>query len=58
MATEPSASASQDQQLQEILVAYLEAAEKGRQPDAQEWLARHPEFASELADFLANHCSA
>ena len=36
-----------------MLVAYLEAAEAGRAPDRQEWLARHPEFASELAEFFA-----
>jgi WD40 repeat protein len=47
-------ASSRDQKLQDVLVAYLEAAEKGQPPDPQELLQRHPEFAAELADFLAN----
>ena len=47
-------SSERDRRLQDVLVAYLEAAEKGQEPQPQELLARHPEFAAELADFLAN----
>jgi hypothetical protein len=43
-----------DDPLQSILVAYLEAVEAGRTPDRPELLARHPEFAAELTEFLAN----
>jgi WD40 repeat protein/tRNA A-37 threonylcarbamoyl transferase component Bud32 len=40
--------------LREVLVAYVEAAERGEAPDRQELLARHPEFAAELAEFCAD----
>jgi WD40 repeat protein len=43
-----------DRRLQEVLVAYLEATERGPAPDAQALLERHPEFAAELAEFFAN----
>jgi eukaryotic-like serine/threonine-protein kinase len=42
-------------QLQEVLVAFLEAAERGRAPDLPELQRRHPAFAAELAEFFANH---
>jgi WD40 repeat protein len=41
-----------DDRLQSILVVYIEAAEAGRAPSREELLARHPEFAAELAEFL------
>jgi WD40 repeat protein len=41
-----------DERLQSILVAYIEAAEAGHAPGREELLARHPEFAVELAEFL------
>src|SRR5262245_12400526 len=47
-------SPSRDQRLQEVLVAYLEAAERGPAVDLAELQARHPEFAGELAELLAN----
>jgi serine/threonine protein kinase len=53
MNSEPKESASREQQLQEVLVACVEAAEKGQAVDRQELLARYPEFASELAEFFA-----
>ncbi|HKI35734.1 MAG TPA: hypothetical protein VKA46_28015 [Gemmataceae bacterium] len=40
------------EQLQSILVAYIEAAEMGQEPRRDELLARHPEFAAELTEFL------
>jgi serine/threonine protein kinase/Tfp pilus assembly protein PilF len=43
-----------DELLDEVVVAYLEAVEAGQRPDAQEWLARYPELASELEVFFAD----
>jgi len=43
-----------DRRLDELLAAYLEEAEAGRSPDRRAWLARHPEWADELASFFAN----
>src|SRR5262249_55172310 len=41
-----------DRRLQEILHAYLQAVDAGQDPDREELLRRHPEFAAELAAFL------
>src|SRR5437762_7242821 len=45
---------SREQRLQALLVAYLEANDRGQPPDPQALLAGYPEFATELAEFLAN----
>jgi WD40 repeat protein len=53
MSSEPNTPRSErEQRLQSILVAYLEAVEAGRAPGRDELLARHPEVAGELAEFL------
>ncbi len=54
MNPEPSMLPERDEQLGEILAAWIEAAERGEAPDSAEWLARHASFAPELAQFLAN----
>lgn len=41
-------------ELDELIAAYLVAAEKGRAPEPAEWLARNPDHAAELAAFLEN----
>ena len=47
-------STTQEQHVNEILAAYLKAVEAGEKPDHQQWLARYPELAGELASFFAN----
>src|SRR5262245_34821871 len=41
--------------LEEAVVAYFEAVERGHTPDRSQWVARYPELAAELAEFFANH---
>jgi tetratricopeptide (TPR) repeat protein/tRNA A-37 threonylcarbamoyl transferase component Bud32 len=41
-----------DPRLSEAVTSYLEAAEAGLQPDQQQWLARYPDLAAELAEFF------
>jgi serine/threonine protein kinase len=47
--------ASRDQRLQEVLLGYFEAGEAGQAPDRNELLRRHPDLASDLAEFLTGH---
>jgi eukaryotic-like serine/threonine-protein kinase len=54
MTHESNPSTERQQRLNEVLAAYLEAVESGKQPDPQEWLARYPDLASELTEFFAN----
>jgi predicted Ser/Thr protein kinase len=39
---------------EEVVALYLEAADAGRPPDRQEFLARYPQFAARLEAFFAN----
>jgi serine/threonine protein kinase len=48
-------SPQRQERLQEILLSYVEAAESGKVPDQQEFIAAHPEFADEIAEFLASY---
>src|SRR5262249_6340991 len=41
-----------DDRLEEAFLAYLKEAETGHAPDRAEFLARYPELASELAEYL------
>jgi hypothetical protein len=42
-----------EQRLDEVVTSYLRALAGGHAPERQEWLARHPDLADELTDFLA-----
>jgi outer membrane protein assembly factor BamB len=46
---------SREQRLNDVVAAYLLAAENGEAPDAVELLARHPDLADDLRAFLADH---
>jgi WD40 repeat protein len=50
--TESHELSGREQRLQEALVACLEAVEGGRAPDREELLARYPDCAAELEEFL------
>src|SRR5437667_9524228 len=42
-----------ESRLNEILLEYLEEAQQGRAPERRRLLSRHPEFATELREFLS-----
>jgi serine/threonine protein kinase/predicted TPR repeat methyltransferase len=52
MTAEHDTPADRTSQLDEVVAAYLEAAEAGQSPSPQEWLARYPELAAELGEFF------
>jgi eukaryotic-like serine/threonine-protein kinase len=55
MANNAPNTADRDEQVDEAIAAYLEAAEAGRPPDREAFLASHPEFSAELRAFFADH---
>src|ERR1017187_5412176 len=55
MADESRHSQEQEQRVNEIMAAYVQAAEAGQAPDRHELLARHPDLAAELEAFLADY---
>jgi len=51
----PSESISREQRLQEILAAYMQDVEAGKNPDREKLLAQHPDLAEDLRSFLAEN---
>ncbi|MFO0966682.1 MAG: serine/threonine-protein kinase [Gemmataceae bacterium] len=49
------ANETHEQRLQEVLLSYVEAVESGAAPDRKAFAAAHPEFALEIAEFLADY---
>ncbi len=52
MADESAPEADHDERLQHILLAYLEAVDRGQTPDPQLVLDSHPEFRAQLTEFF------
>jgi WD40 repeat protein len=52
--TQPQEDSGREQRLDEVIAAYLQAAEQGREPERTAFLAAHPELAVELRAFLAD----
>jgi eukaryotic-like serine/threonine-protein kinase len=45
-------TASRPTDVDDLIAEFVQAAEQGHAPDPEDWLARHPEHAAELAPFL------
>src|SRR5438094_6785810 len=52
MHAEADQPSEREQRLDEVVTAYLRAVAAGQTPEPQTWLARYPELAPELAEFL------
>jgi eukaryotic-like serine/threonine-protein kinase len=55
MLVEPSDVSEREQRLSAIVLSCLEAVDSGKPLDSNELLARYPEFAAELTQFLEDH---
>jgi tetratricopeptide (TPR) repeat protein/tRNA A-37 threonylcarbamoyl transferase component Bud32 len=54
MTAETTGPQSSEQKLDEIIAAYVQAAEAGQAPDREALLARHLDLAAELSEFFAD----
>jgi hypothetical protein len=45
---------SRQRRLDEVIGAFLVAVDAGQNPSPRGWLARHPEFCPELAEYFAD----
>jgi serine/threonine protein kinase len=55
MNDQPIETSAHEQQLNEILLAYVEAVQAGQAPDQSQLLAAHPDLAADLTEFFASH---
>jgi serine/threonine protein kinase/tetratricopeptide (TPR) repeat protein len=44
---------NRDARLEEVLLEYVEASERGQAPDRETWTAKYPEFTTEIAEYFA-----
>jgi serine/threonine protein kinase/tetratricopeptide (TPR) repeat protein len=54
MVTKSSDYLGHEEQLDELIAAYLDQLQTDRTPQPEEWLDRHPEFKAELSRFFAD----
>ena len=50
-----AASYSVENRLNEVIAAYIEAVDAGKQPNQQDILEQHPDLAAMLKEFFADH---
>ena len=55
MSDEITEAVQAQERLHEILLSYVEAAQAGAAPDRLAFLAAHPEFATDIVEFLASY---
>jgi WD40 repeat protein len=55
MSDHPESPTERESAFNEVMAAYLEAADAGQAPDRSEILTRHPDLAAELRAFFADH---
>src|SRR5437899_842225 len=53
MSLKDSDKSERERRLDEVVTAYLKDIEMGQAPNQAEWLARHPDLATDLATFFA-----
>src|SRR5262245_16848665 len=57
MSLEVTTTFDREQLLDEVVTAYLKEERAGRTPEPEAWLARYPELAADLAEFLADRAA-